>query len=84
MNKQPINLHSYYIDFEPTGVYEIDLILSAVARAGKAYHSTEFWREGEYESPEPDYPPFRGPSWQSRIQNAANDAATAWRERTDA
>ncbi|WP_333571289.1 hypothetical protein [Sphingomonas sp.] len=71
--EKPLNLSGYYIDFEPTGVFEIDLILSAVARAGKAYHSTEDWDE---ETPPYDHR-FKGNTPLDWIQNAANDAAAA-------
>lgn len=77
---EPLNLRSYYIDFDPTGVYEIDKILSAVARAAKSYHSTEGWSEDEDEE-RYSYPPFTGATWNERIQNAANEAATQWRAR---
>ena len=63
-----------YYGFAPTGVEEIDRILSAVACAGKAYHHTDQWGE-DIETP---YEPFlRGKSCVDWIQNAANDAATA-------
>lgn len=67
----PLNLGGYYIGFTLTGVFEIDLILSAVARAGKAYHHTADWGD---ETPPYD-PRFRGSTPQDWIQNAANDAA---------
>lgn len=65
-----LRLQAYYYGFEPTGVYEIDLILSAVARAGKAYHHTESWNEKMGE-----WPPLVGTSPVEWIQNAANAAA---------
>lgn len=67
-----LNFRSYYLGLNATGQYEIDLILSAVARAGKAFHSTEGWIEDTY--PEE---PFIGETWKDRIQNAAVVAATA-------
>ena len=67
---RPLRMNAYYYSFEPTGVPAIDLILSAVAHAGKAYHHTVGWTE-----PEPAEPPFRGDTHAEWIQNAANDAA---------
>jgi hypothetical protein len=67
----PNRFNGYYIGFDPTGEEPIDVILSAVARAGKAYHHTESWGE-----PTPPYEPeFRGESPVDWIQNAATDAA---------
>jgi hypothetical protein len=65
-----LRMDAYYYGFEPTGVREIDLILSAVACAGKAFHETADWRD--------DARPYDGHigntpvEW---IQNAANAAA---------
>lgn len=67
-------LSAYYYAFNPTGVPEIDAILSAVARAGKAYHSTQDWQE-ECSPYEPDI--HRGETPVDWIQNAAIDAAAA-------
>lgn len=53
-------LDSYYFGFGSTGVPEIDDVLAAVARAGRAYHSTEFWSDTDY-----------GQSETSKIQDAA-------------
>lgn len=65
-------MNAYYYGFTPTGVEEIDRILSAVACAGKAYHHTESWRD------ETDpWPHLRGGSPAEWIQNAADDAARA-------
>ena len=36
---------AYYYSFDPTGVEEIDMILAAIAWAGKAYHHTEWWND---------------------------------------
>lgn len=61
-----IRMDAYYYGFEQTGVGIIDRILSAVATAGKGSHHTEFWSdENEYVNP----------SYEQRIQNAANAAA---------
>lgn len=59
--------------FEPTGVEAIDLILSAVASAGKGYHHTDGWSEPF--NWQGSRAPFRGDSYIEWIQNAANDAA---------
>jgi len=40
-------LLSYWFSFSETGSGCIDEILSQIARAGKAYHSTEYWTESE-------------------------------------
>lgn len=73
-----LRMNAYYYSFEPTGVYAIDKILSAVATAGKAFHSTSEWSEdGEYGPGE--WAPFTGTSCSEWIQNAANEAAEAWR-----
>ena len=76
---QYLRLDAYYYEFDQTGVREIDVILSAVACAGKAAHHTEDW--GEWVNNPERYGPFRGPSPVDWIQNAANDAATARAER---
>lgn len=68
---EELNFSSYYVNLTPTGAYPIDLVLSAVARAGKAYHHTSDWLE-------PDaYPeaPFEGDTWRDRIDNAGKRAA---------
>lgn len=67
---KPLWMNAYYYGFTPTGVRAIDVILSAVAAAGKAYHHTESWLD-DAEA----YPPFRGDSYAAFIQNAATDAA---------
>ncbi len=67
-----MRLHGYYFGFVPTGNDDIDRILSAVACAGKAFHSTEFWSDDGYEPWEPTH---RGSSCIEWIQNAALDAA---------
>ncbi len=38
-------LRAYYHEFTPTGRDEVDAVLEAVARAGRAYHSTAEWDE---------------------------------------
>lgn len=69
-----MRLNAYYYGFDATGVREIDVVLSAVACAGKAYHHTESWTdEGDdgfqYEDA------HRGNTCALWIQNAAADAA---------
>lgn len=72
-SNDPLRLDGYYIGFDATGVFEIDLILSAVACAGKAFHHTADWQD---ECPPYDHR-FRGAYPVDWIQNAANDAAQA-------
>ncbi len=66
-----LRMNAYYYSFDPTGVPEIDMILSAVACAGKAYHHTDCWRD------ECEWEPHEGKSPVEWIQNAANKAAEA-------
>ena len=61
-------IKSYFIRFDATGVPEIDDILVAIARAAKAYHSTEGWSWGEPEGSD-------NPSYLDLIQQAADHAA---------
>lgn len=63
----PDDMRAYYYGFTPTGCFEIDVILEAVAQAGKAYHDTSSWNDDEY-------------SMVDRIQDAANRAAEVRRE----
>jgi hypothetical protein len=72
--EQPLRMNAYYYAFNPTGVPEIDLILSAVACAGKAYHHTSDW------SNYCDWPPHSGDSPVEWIQNAANAAAAKMKQ----
>jgi hypothetical protein len=69
----PLRMDAYYYHFADTGVPEIDLILSAIACAGKAYHHTEMWNE------ECEWTPHEGNSPVDWIQNAAVKAAAALR-----
>ena len=71
MSDKPLRMNAYYFGFHSTGNELVDRILSAVACAGKAYHSTESWDE---ETP-PYEPCFKGSNPVEWIQNAANDAA---------
>ena len=59
-------IDSYFIGFEATGNPKIDAILVAIAKAGKAYHSTEGWNDDRWEG---------DGSYLEAIQQAANDAA---------
>ncbi len=45
--------HAYYFEIDATGVDEIDHILDAVARAGKAFHSTDSWHDNAYDDGTP-------------------------------
>lgn len=65
-----LRMSAYYYSFDSTGQREIDLILSAVACAGKAFHHTEGWSEecAPYDGHEGDTPE----AW---IKNAAQKAA---------
>jgi hypothetical protein len=70
----PLRMQAYYYGFARTGNELVDRILSAVAQAGKGYHHTEGWNE-----PIEDWGPFRGGDYVEWIQNAANDAAAAFK-----
>ena len=66
-----MRMDAYYYGFKETSVEEIDMILSAVACGGKAYHCTENWQDDS-----------DGEGWghigdtvEEWIQNAANKAA---------
>jgi len=73
-------MDAYYYGFDPTGIPEIDAILSAVAHAGKGYHHTEMW--SDVPSPEEKWARFGpGRSMTDVIQAAANEAAKEWRTR---
>lgn len=70
-----LRMQAYYYGFDFTGVEAIDRILSAVAVAGKAYHSTDSWDESPYGDED-------GPSCAEHIQLAANAAAVEWHLRS--
>ena len=57
-------IESYWFSFEETGVLEVDMLLDAIAYAGKQQHSTEFWTDDDY-----------GMSCVDRIQFQANKVA---------
>lgn len=65
-------LNAYYYSFAPTGQRVVDLILHAVARAGKAFHHTSQWTEDEMAE---FYEHCEGDTCVEWIQNAANKAA---------
>lgn len=69
-----MNLQSFNFSFEPTGDKDIDLILSAVANAGKYFHSTEHWND---EAPYKSDDDLKGRTPIDWISNAAIDAAAA-------
>ena len=73
MSEAELRMDAYYYGFTFTGVREIDMILSAVACAGKAYHHTDNWSE---ETPAYEY--HEGATPVDWIQNAADKAAAAW------
>lgn len=66
---EDLRLDAYYYGFAPTGQQSVDLVLSAVACAGKAFHNTSEWND------ESEYPPHEGETPVEWIQNAANKAA---------
>ena len=66
---EELKMNAYYYSFRPTGVYEIDKILSEIVSAGKAYHSTEDWNN--------DDGPWLSPV--EKIQAAADNAAKIWK-----
>ena len=76
MSEAELRMDAYYYGFTFTGVREIDMILSAVACAGKAYHHTDNWSE---ETPAYEY--HEGATPVDWIQNAADKAAAAWNRR---
>lgn len=79
MSEAELRMDAYYYGFTFTGVREIDMILSAVACAGKAYHHTNNWSE---ETPAYEY--HEGATPVDWIQNAADKAAAAWNRRARA
>lgn len=61
-----LRMRAYYYGFKSTGIRDIDKILSAVAIAGKAFHSTDQWIDEMYEE---------GVTAEKLIQYAADTAA---------
>lgn len=81
-DREALRMNAYYYGFTPTGEYAVDKILSAVAHAGKAFHSTEEWSDTDcYKLPD-----FGGSGCpQEWIQFAAQECAQAIaRARADA
>ena len=66
---EELRMNAYFYSFRCTGVREIDMILSAVASAGKAYHNTEDWNN--------DDGPWLSPV--EKIQVEADKAAEVWK-----
>lgn len=64
-----LRMRAYYYDFSPTGVRAVDKVLSAVACAGKAFHSTSEWNE------DAKWTGHTGDTPVDWIQNAADEAA---------
>lgn len=60
-----LRMYAYYFGFDPTGIFLVDRLLSEIATAGKAYHSTEWWNEKDSEDP----------TYIDRIQGAATEIA---------
>lgn len=65
---------AYYYSFEATGCVAIDRVLREVAKAGKAYHHTEWWNETDQ---------YRPVSCRDEIQAAADLSAKELRESND-
>jgi hypothetical protein len=74
-------LSAYYYGFGPTGAFPVDVILSAVARAGKAFHSTADWNDETACVYEPGI--HRGATPIEWIENAAADAASEFSSMLD-
>jgi hypothetical protein len=70
---------AYYFSMNPTGVEEIDKILSALCLAGKGYHHTQDWNEDK-----DDWEDYSGGSYAQWIQSAANEAAEEIKKLRDA
>lgn len=66
--KEKLRMDAYYYGFDPTNNHHVDMILSAVASAGKAFHHTEAWNNDCV------WVPFKGDCPVLWIQNAANEA----------
>jgi hypothetical protein len=70
-----LRMAAYYYGFDKTDSREIDLILSAVASAGKGYHHTDSWNNDTFEDGVSYCGNFKGKNYIEWIQNAANEAA---------
>ena len=65
-----LRMDAYYFGFDATGCRDVDLILSAVASAGKAYHHTSDWTEEL-----PHHPHYDGNTPAGWVQSSAAKAA---------
>lgn len=70
MSDENLRMDAYYYSFNETGQTEVDLILSAVACAGKSFHHTDQWNDED--SPWPGHTGNSPIEW---ICNAAFSAA---------
>lgn len=78
MSRGDRRFFAYYFGFDPTGDPDIDMILAAVACAGKAFHSTEDWTDPM------DWDDRTSPSWAETIESAAHAAARNRKAAADA
>ena len=70
-----LRMQAYYYGFSTTTIEAIDLVLCAVAAAGKLFHHTDQWTsEIDYQVEN-----VRGKSPVDWIQNAADDAAETYK-----
>ena len=69
-----MRMNAYYYSFESTGIEGVDKILSAVARAGKAFHHTDQWSDNQEW--------LGGKSYIDLIQDAANELAASIKQET--
>lgn len=70
-----LRMRAYYYGFSTTTIEAIDLLLCAVAAAGKLFHHTDQWTsEIDYQVEN-----VRGKSPVDWIQNAADDAAETYK-----
>lgn len=72
MTDNKLRMDAYYYGFDETGQPDIDLILSAVACAGKSFHHTDQWNDEDS--------PWPGHSGNSPIEWIANAALSAAQE----
>lgn len=72
MTAPKLRMYAYYYGFNDTGSPEIDLILSAVACAGKAFHHTEDWCS--------ESSPYEGHTGDAPVEWIANAARAAAEE----
>ena len=77
---EDLRMSAYYYEFEPTGVKEVDELLSAVAWAGKAFHHTSQWND-ECSNYGPSVDTENGITPVDWIQNAANRCAKQIKEK---